>query len=143
MRDDGHNNVGVMSQVDTKVLRAATEKKNQDIVYVVKDGPEAWAANDFFFDPMSLAIGDGGENDGASSQMCIVQSLEPLKCTLNLVTEIIEEEIPLPTGIAITEILGIEFPQEDVGKAFQFLEFCRVFGKVCLYVVLMLKSLFD
>jgi hypothetical protein len=32
----------------------------------------------------------------------------------------------------MTKILDIEFAPEDVGNALQFLEFCSVFGKVCL-----------
>jgi hypothetical protein len=45
----------------------------------------------------------------------------------------IKEEIPFPTGNEMTRVLDIEFTQEDVGNALQFLEFCRVFEKVCLY----------
>lgn len=53
---------------------------------------------------------------------------------MNLVVEKIEEEIPLPPGTELTEILDTELPPEDVGNALQLLEFCRVFGKVCLLV---------
>jgi hypothetical protein len=45
----------------------------------------------------------------------------------------IKEEIPFPTGNEMTRVLDIEFTQEDVGNALQFLEFCRVFEKVCLF----------
>ncbi|RZB70907.1 uncharacterized protein LOC114381176 isoform X1 [Glycine soja] len=48
---------------------------------------------------------------------------------MNLVVEKIEEEIPLPPGTELTEILDTELPPEDVGNALQLLEFCRVFGK--------------
>jgi hypothetical protein len=44
-----------------------------------------------------------------------------------------KEEIPFPIGNEMTRILDIEFTQEDVGNALQFLEFCRVFEKVCFY----------
>jgi hypothetical protein len=47
--------------------------------------------------------------------------------------EKIMEEIHLPTGIEIKQILENEFAPEDIGHALQFLEFCRVFEKVCLY----------
>lgn len=50
-----------------------------------------------------------------------------------LYAEKLKEEIPLPMGTEITKILDIELAPEDVGNALQFLEFCRVFGKVCLY----------
>ncbi|XP_057445351.1 uncharacterized protein LOC130737560 [Lotus japonicus] len=43
--------------------------------------------------------------------------------------EKVQVEIPLLPGTQVKEILGIEFPHEDVGNALQFLEFCRVFGK--------------
>ncbi|RDX95858.1 hypothetical protein CR513_21553, partial [Mucuna pruriens] len=49
---------------------------------------------------------------------------------MNLEIEKIEEEIPLPPGTELTEILDIEFPPEDAGSALQLLEFCSVFGKV-------------
>jgi hypothetical protein len=45
----------------------------------------------------------------------------------------IKEEIPFLIGNEMTRILDIEFTQEDVGNALQFLEFCRVFEKVCFY----------
>ncbi|CAJ1947394.1 unnamed protein product, partial [Sphenostylis stenocarpa] len=48
---------------------------------------------------------------------------------MNLVMDKIDEEIPLPPGTELTNILGIELPPEDVGNALQLLEFCRVFGK--------------
>ncbi|XP_057423071.1 uncharacterized protein LOC130717003 [Lotus japonicus] len=41
----------------------------------------------------------------------------------------ISEEVLLPPGTELTEVLGIEFPHEDVGNVVQFLDFCRVFGK--------------
>lgn len=50
-----------------------------------------------------------------------------------LYAEKLKEEIPLPMGTEITKILDIELAPEDVGNALQFLEFCRVFEKVCLY----------
>ncbi|CAL0321680.1 unnamed protein product [Lupinus luteus] len=40
------------------------------------------------------------------------------------------EEVPFPSGTLLTDIVDIEFSPEDVGSVFQFLEFCRVFGKV-------------
>ncbi|KAE9590275.1 putative transcription factor C2H2 family [Lupinus albus] len=39
------------------------------------------------------------------------------------------EEVPLPPGTMLEDILGIEFDPEDIGSALQFLEFCKVFGK--------------
>lgn len=132
--------------------------KNHDIVNGQMDGPEAWAANDFFFEAKTLvsngfpitsnpcsekemnlnnlkdtvAIG-GGDNAGVVSQTGLAESLKARKCVVNLVTEKVEEEISLPPGTEITGISDIELPPEDVGNALQFLEFCRVFGKVCLY----------
>jgi ferredoxin len=64
----------------------------------------------------------GGDNASAMSQTnAIVLNAQKIK-----------EEIPLPLGTEMTKILDIEFAPEDVGNALQFLEFCRVFGKVCL-----------
>ncbi|XP_019080822.1 uncharacterized protein LOC100265236 isoform X2 [Vitis vinifera] len=39
-------------------------------------------------------------------------------------------DVPLPQGISLTTIAGIELSPEDVGHALQFLEFCAAFGKV-------------
>lgn len=55
----------------------------------------------------------------------------------------IKEEIPLPLGTEMTKILDIEFALEDVGNALQFLEFCRVFGKVCLISYYQYYNLFS
>ncbi|XP_019453000.1 PREDICTED: uncharacterized protein LOC109354749 isoform X5 [Lupinus angustifolius] len=40
------------------------------------------------------------------------------------------EKVSFPTGTLLTDIMDIEFSPEDVGSVLQFLEFCRVFGKV-------------
>lgn len=37
-------------------------------------------------------------------------------------------EIVLPRGTLLTRIAGVELRPEDVGRAIQFLEFCRSFG---------------
>ncbi|CAI9110702.1 OLC1v1010770C1 [Oldenlandia corymbosa var. corymbosa] len=39
-------------------------------------------------------------------------------------------EIQLPEGFELTSVHDIEIPPEDVGKAFQFLEFCAAFGQI-------------
>jgi hypothetical protein len=65
----------------------------------------------------------GGDNACDESQ--IIPTL--------LHAEKIMEEIPLPAGIEMKQILDNEFAPEDIGHALQFLEFCRVFGKICLY----------
>ena len=39
-------------------------------------------------------------------------------------------DVPLPRGISLTTVAGIELSPEDVGHALQFLEFCAAFGKV-------------
>jgi hypothetical protein len=64
-----------------------------------------------------------GDNAGDKSQM--IPTL--------LHVEKIMEEIPLPAGIEMNQILDNEFAAEDIGHALQFLEFYRVFGKVCIY----------
>jgi len=66
-------------------------------------------------------IGDG-DNAGAKSQTNGKVLHE----------EKIKEEIPFPLGTEMTKISDIEFAPEDVGNALQFLEFCKVFGKVSL-----------
>ncbi|KAL5080444.1 hypothetical protein RYX36_008865 [Vicia faba] len=77
---------------------------SHDVIHVQLDGP----------------LVDEGDNAGAKSKTnaIILQSQK------------IKEEIPLPLGTEMTKILDIEFALEDVGNALQFLEFCRVFGKV-------------
>ncbi|XP_048138972.1 uncharacterized protein LOC115734953 isoform X2 [Rhodamnia argentea] len=39
-------------------------------------------------------------------------------------------DIPLPEGILLTGVAGVELPSEVIGDALQFLEFCAAFGKV-------------
>lgn len=73
---------------------------------------------------------DFDDNESGISCMDIEKHPNVGKCVVD--TEIVEEEIPLPTATEITTILDIELRPEDVGNALQFLEFCRVFGKVCL-----------
>jgi len=46
----------------------------------------------------------------------------------------IEEEVLLPRGIELKEIFGMELPPKDVVNGLQFLELCRVFGKVWFHV---------
>lgn len=55
------------------------------------------------------------------------------------------EEVNLPQGQGISSITdsGIEFPPEDAGSVFQFLEFCSAFGKVSsmpLHILRILSS---
>ncbi|KAK3225708.1 hypothetical protein Dsin_005570 [Dipteronia sinensis] len=38
--------------------------------------------------------------------------------------------IPLPCGIILNSVAAIDMPAEDVGHAFQFLEFCEAFGQI-------------
>ncbi|KAL2335290.1 hypothetical protein Fmac_016503 [Flemingia macrophylla] len=83
-------------------------------------GPVNVASQDYLFNP--------NQHDNAGSKF------QPGVARLpnvgdNWEMEKIEEEIPLPPGNEITEILDNEFPPEAVGDAFQLLEFCRVFGK--------------
>jgi hypothetical protein len=103
------------------------------------DAPKACSAKDDSLIPNlmherncqgTVVIADG-ENAGAKSQTNAI--------ALN--AEKIKEEIPLPLGTEMTKILDLEFAPEDVGNALQFLEFCRVFGKVFLYAEFSLISL--
>lgn len=50
--------------------------------------------------------------------------------TINILNKEVEPELPLPQGIPLTSVLGIELPPEDAGNALQFLEFCSAFGEV-------------
>lgn len=81
-------------------------KENHAMVHSQIDGPLTCQTSD---------VMDHSDNAGA----------------INQVAKDIVEIIPLPTGSEITKISDIEFSPEDVGNALQFLEFCRVFGKVC------------
>jgi len=71
----------------------------------------------------TVVIGDG-DNAGAKSQTN-GKVLHEGK---------LKEEIPFPLGTEMNKILDFEFAPEDVGNALQFIEFCRVFGKVSLYL---------
>ncbi|KAK7381105.1 hypothetical protein VNO78_33629 [Psophocarpus tetragonolobus] len=73
----------------------------------------------------NTVVADG--NGGAKFQVGIARFAH---VGMNLVMDKIEEEILLPPGTDLTEILDIELSPEDVGNALQLLEFCRVFGKV-------------
>ncbi|XP_010263034.1 PREDICTED: uncharacterized protein LOC104601411 isoform X2 [Nelumbo nucifera] len=41
-----------------------------------------------------------------------------------------DADIPLPNGVDVTTVAGIDLPPEDVGHALQFLEFCAAFEQV-------------
>nr|GMC62609.1 Cell division cycle-associated 7-like protein [Ipomoea batatas] len=49
---------------------------------------------------------------------------------LDIKNENLNPVIPLPEGIGLTAVAGADLPQEDIGDALQFLEFCAAFGKV-------------
>ncbi|XP_019173162.1 PREDICTED: uncharacterized protein LOC109168561 isoform X2 [Ipomoea nil] len=49
---------------------------------------------------------------------------------LDIKNENLNPVIPLPEGIRLTAVAGTDLPQEDIGDALQFLEFCAAFGKV-------------
>ncbi|XP_031287525.1 uncharacterized protein DDB_G0287625-like [Pistacia vera] len=40
------------------------------------------------------------------------------------------KEISLPCGIILNNVASVDIPAEDVGHAFQFLEFCQAFGQI-------------
>jgi hypothetical protein len=98
-------------------------EENQGMICGQMDGP---------------VVMDDGDNASAKSQT---------NATV-LHAQKIKEQTPLPPGTEMTKILDIEFAPEDVGNALQFLEFCRVFGKVWLRIVflfgcLIFSSIFD
>ncbi|TKY46536.1 Cell division cycle-associated 7 protein [Spatholobus suberectus] len=107
-------------------------------------GPVTLAPKDYFFNSKyhdmkhmhgenwnnTVLINGDGDGDGHNAGAKFEAGISRLpNVGMNLEIEKIEEEIPLPPGTELTEILDIEFPPEDVGKALQLLEFCRVFGK--------------
>ena len=47
-------------------------------------------------------------------------------------TDALEDITDLPRGTLMTCVAGVELQPEDVGAAIQFLEFCRLFGKVVM-----------
>ena len=134
---------------------------SHDTNYGEMNVPEAWGANDFFLHPSTWVTNDAffkpnqseakedmhkkirkgaavvvdDDNAVVKSQTAgIAKAPKVRTCTVNCEREEIQVEVPLPTGTVLTEISDIEFQPEDVGNALQFLEFCRSFGKVCLYV---------
>ena len=122
---DGDLKKNADAEMETKV------EQTHVMIHGQMDAPKACSANDDSFIPNLLherncqgtvVIADG-QNAGAKSQTNAI--------ALN--TEKINEEIPLPLGTEMTKILDLELAPEDVGNALQFLEFCRVFGKVFLY----------
>ncbi|KAF9610519.1 hypothetical protein IFM89_022799 [Coptis chinensis] len=52
-----------------------------------------------------------------------------LKNTREIQNTNIGADIPLPQGIDLKHLAGIDLPAEDVGHALQFLEFCTAFGQ--------------
>lgn len=91
--------------------------------------------NIYFILQEFVGISDDDINDDVNSKMDIARA-QPLnvdKCVVSPMTSKIEEEIHLPLGTNVTKILDMELPPQDVGNALQFLEFCLVFGEVCLY----------
>ncbi|XP_040369514.1 uncharacterized protein LOC112191034 [Rosa chinensis] len=44
--------------------------------------------------------------------------------------EVVEPELPLPLGVPLTTVAGIELHPQDVGHALQFIEFCVALEEV-------------
>ncbi|XP_057439074.1 uncharacterized protein LOC130730935 isoform X2 [Lotus japonicus] len=99
-----HRNDETKCERDDEIF--AEVERNQDTDYHMKGGPEVWGSNDYV-NPSLLISGKKSKE----------------------VKDEISEEVLLPPGTDLTEVLGIEFPHEDVGNVVQFLQFCRVFGK--------------
>ena len=118
---DGDVKRNANAEMETKV------EQSHGMIHGQMGVPKACSANDDSFIPnlncQSTVVMADGENAGAKSQTNAI--------ALN--AEKIKEEIPFPLGTEMTKILDLEFAPEDVGNALQFLEFCRVFGKVFLY----------
>jgi hypothetical protein len=87
--------------------------------------------------PKTLTIGD--EKANRDCQVTVVISdgnnagEEPQVNPTPVCVEKVIQEIPLPAGSEMKEILGNVYAPEDIGHALQFLEFCKVFGKVYIY----------
>ncbi|KAK2420262.1 Zinc-finger domain of monoamine-oxidase A repressor R1 protein [Trifolium repens] len=83
--------------------------------------------------PKTLTIGD--EKANRDCQVTVVISdgnnagEEPQVNPTPVRVEKVIQEIPLPAGSEMKEILGNVYAPEDIGHALQFLEFCKVFGK--------------
>ncbi|PKA46626.1 hypothetical protein AXF42_Ash019367 [Apostasia shenzhenica] len=60
----------------------------------------------------------------------IAEPPKPTGCPPEIVKETIQEDFVLPPGKPLTEVAGVELPEEDVGQALQFMEFCNAFSKV-------------
>jgi hypothetical protein len=119
---DDHDDNNVKSDIEVSVglCGKKTGDRKHDTIHGVMDGPKAWAANDFFFDPKALA-----------SEGSFINPDQLYKKLMGKHKKI-ADETPLPPGTLLTKISNIEFLLEDIGNALQFLEFCRVFGKVCI-----------
>ncbi|XP_027359018.1 uncharacterized protein LOC113867764 [Abrus precatorius] len=152
--DNGYN-APFKSQAANDFFNAISRRqtqigKNHYALHGETNGPNA--ANDYSIGPVTLASNSNNfalkqqQNDGKQmsginlnappvddDDNAGVKSLTGIarfpQASLNSEIEKVEEEIPLPSGIELTEILDIEFLPKDVGNALQLLDFCRVFGK--------------
>ncbi|XP_034706874.1 uncharacterized protein LOC117930364 isoform X2 [Vitis riparia] len=69
------------------------------------------------------------DNAGAKPNK-VAKSHKVRKHSMKFQLKEFDVDVPLPQGISLTTIAGIELSPEDVGHALQFLEFCAAFGKV-------------
>ncbi|KAI3500113.1 hypothetical protein L1887_35929 [Cichorium endivia] len=71
-------------------------------------------------------------NGDQSTDQCMEdkKSSKVDKNTLNLVNNLPQPTICLPSGSELVTIAGVDLPKEDAGNALQFLEFCSTFGKI-------------
>ena len=76
--------------------------------------------------------------EDANEERVIKEAMKEQTCQSTVVIDgddnLKSEDILLPPGTVLTEVLDIEFAPENVGNVLQFLEFCKTFGEVYLYV---------
>ncbi|XP_010265236.1 PREDICTED: uncharacterized protein LOC104603026 [Nelumbo nucifera] len=76
-------------------------------------------------------VPDSGNADNISAKQKPLSASRKLKknCT-SIHKDDSDADVPLPNGIDVATVAGIDFSPEDVGHALQFLEFCEAFGQV-------------
>ncbi|CAH8360592.1 unnamed protein product [Eruca vesicaria subsp. sativa] len=67
--------------------------------------------------------------DVAKENNKVAGKIKKAKVINKVKEEEIQIEAKLPSGISLTNVLGIEIPTEETGNVLQFLEFCSAFGK--------------
>ncbi|KAF8407850.1 hypothetical protein HHK36_006987 [Tetracentron sinense] len=118
-KDMTENDNGVLEKAISEMCNGLLEKASSEM------------CNDSLSACNEAKMLDGRKNyDSQAKPKPVTEFRRHKKNTTEILNKYSDVDIPLPKGIDLTSVAGIDLPAEDVGHALQFLEFCTAFGQV-------------